>query len=104
MKKQCRRCKWYLPFIDRVKRDGSGDTHVCGETLSSFVDEIGIERFRTYGGVQHCEECGQVLQDNRMIVYQKCAERNKNYKCTAFRAKIRWLPVVMFYRVKDFFK
>lgn len=104
MKKQCNRCKWHLPFIDKVKNDGTGDTHVCGETLIPYVDEIGIKRFKMHGGIQHCDECGQPLQDNRRIVYEKCAHRNKNYKCSAFSPKIIWAPALLFQKVLGLFQ
>lgn len=100
MIKRCNRCKWYLSSIDHVKRDGSGDVHVCGETLTVIVDEVGIRKFKTHGEKQHCEECGQVLQDNRRVAYQTCMERNKNYKCTVFRPTILWYPIYLFEKIR----
>ncbi len=93
MKPYCKYCKYYLKYVERVKRDGSGDDDICGQSLRTYIDEVGVEKFETYGDIQHCDECGAVNEDGRKVVYQKCLKKNAKFKCTHFDPKWYMIPL-----------
>ncbi len=91
MKPYCKHCVFYLKFVSGLSTDG--DEHVCGESLRTYIDELGIERYMTYGDTRVCTECGRVEHDGREVRFQKCIKRNKGFKCSAFKPKWYLRPV-----------
>jgi hypothetical protein len=75
----------YIRSTDRPADDGK---NICGKTLLLYTNEVGEERLKEYGTVQVCEACGLIAHDDRVIRYQKCSEKNRNYKCKDFNAKV----------------
>jgi hypothetical protein len=81
----CKYCKWHIP---KWYEDGQVvEEHVCGETLQTYVNEIGQTLLKTYGDIQRCEMCGHIEKDGRDIRYQKCIIRNKEFNCKVFKKK-----------------
>ncbi len=84
----CKHCVYHLKFVDKLKRDGQGDSDVCGKSLETVTDSVGNVRLKMHGDKEICEECGQVTKDNRLIIYEKCERKNKDFKCKDFKAKL----------------
>jgi len=98
-KPHCRDCKYYLKEVDKLKADGTPDTDVCGYTLNKTTNPLGDEVYKTYGGIQYCDECEQPLHDSRKVIYKRCIEKNKDFKCEHFTPK--WYLRLLYRGTKD---
>ena len=85
-KPYCKYCKWHIPTMQ--VSDNKFMDNVCGYTIETEINEIGIETIRRYGDVQRCEMCGNIEHDYREIRVMKCLVKNKDLACINFTSKL----------------